>query len=182
MFRRLRKNPPTCFASQHKTYVQSKIDYGLSICGCTTDVNLTRVQWIQNLLASVICNNFDYIHLRSICLVRSLKLQTIRERRVHFPCVQCSDVFMASHRIFHVSNIYIYIYIIYIWVRSRNCGCLVAWFCYRLIAKPGNKTAAVSWPGSYVCVYNIYILYIYYIYIYHMGMIQCPRGSTNLRL
>ena len=30
------------------------------------------------------------------------------------------------------------------WVRSRNCGCLVTWFCYQLIAKPGNKTAAVS--------------------------------------
>ena len=33
-----------------------------------------------------------------------------------------------------------------IWVRSRNCGCLVTWFCYQLIAKPGNKTAAVSLP------------------------------------
>ena len=30
---------------------------------------------------------------------------------------------------------------IYLWVRSRNCGCLVTWFCYQLIAKPGNKTA-----------------------------------------
>ena len=36
-----------------------------------------------------------------------------------------------------------------IWVRLRNCGCLVTWFCYQLIAKPGNKTAAVSWPDSY---------------------------------
>ena len=33
-----------------------------------------------------------------------------------------------------------------IWVRSRSCGCLVTWFCYQLIAKPGNKTATVSWP------------------------------------
>ena len=38
----------------------------------------------------------------------------------------------------------------YIWVRSRNCGCLVTWFCYQLIAKPGNKTAAVSWPDPYL--------------------------------
>ena len=37
----------------------------------------------------------------------------------------------------------------YIWVRSRNCGCLVTWFCYQLIAKPGNKTVAVSWPDPY---------------------------------
>ena len=36
-----------------------------------------------------------------------------------------------------------------IWVRSRNCGCLVTWFCHQLIAKPGNKTAAVSWPDPY---------------------------------
>ena len=36
-----------------------------------------------------------------------------------------------------------------IWVRSRNCGCLVTWFCYQLIAKPGNKTAAVSWSDPY---------------------------------
>ena len=38
----------------------------------------------------------------------------------------------------------------YIWVKSRNCGCLVTWFCYQLIAKPGNKTAAVPWPDPYV--------------------------------
>ena len=40
----------------------------------------------------------------------------------------------------------------YIWVRSRNCGCLVTWFCYQMIAKPGNKsykTAAVPWPDPY---------------------------------
>ena len=36
-----------------------------------------------------------------------------------------------------------------IWVRSGNCRCLVTWFCYQLIAKPGNKTAAVSWPDPY---------------------------------
>ena len=36
-----------------------------------------------------------------------------------------------------------------IWVRSWNCGCLVTWFCYQLIAKPGNKTAAVLWPDPY---------------------------------
>ena len=40
-------------------------------------------------------------------------------------------------------------------VRSRNCGCLVTWFCYQLIAKPGNKTAAVSWPDPYVQMIRI---------------------------
>ena len=37
-----------------------------------------------------------------------------------------------------------------IWVRSWNCGFLVTWFCYQLIAKPGNKTATVSWTDPYV--------------------------------
>ena len=36
-----------------------------------------------------------------------------------------------------------------IWFRSWNCGCLVTWFCYQLIAKPGNKTATVLWPDPY---------------------------------
>ena len=36
-----------------------------------------------------------------------------------------------------------------IWVRSWNCGSLVTRFCYQLIAKPGNKTIAVSWPDPY---------------------------------
>ena len=31
-------------------------------------------------------------------------------------------------------------------VRSQRCGCLVTWFCYQLIAKPGNKTATPLWP------------------------------------
>ena len=37
-----------------------------------------------------------------------------------------------------------------IWVRSRRCSCLVTWFCYQLIAKPGNKTAAVLWLDPFI--------------------------------
>ena len=32
---------------------------------------------------------------------------------------------------------------------SRRCGCLATWFCYHMIAKPGNKTAAPSWPDPF---------------------------------
>ena len=42
----------------------------------------------------------------------------------------------------------------HIWVRSRNYGCLVTWFCYQLIAKPGNKTVAVSWPDPYNHIFH----------------------------
>ena len=40
-------------------------------------------------------------------------------------------------------------------VRSRRCGCLVTWFCYQLIAKLGNKTAAPSWPDPYIPIIKI---------------------------
>ena len=87
-FRRLRKILPSVLLLKiYKAHVQSKIDYGLSIWGGATEFNLNRVQQIQNLLARIICNNFDYIHSRGIDVVRSLKLQTIRERRDHFLCV-----------------------------------------------------------------------------------------------
>ena len=29
--------------------------------------------------------------------------------------------------------------------------CLVTWFCYQMIAKPGNKTATPLWPDLYDC-------------------------------
>ena len=41
---------------------------------------------------------------------------------------------------------------VHIW--ARNCGCLVTWFCYQLIAKPGNKTAAVLWSDPYGIKYS----------------------------
>ena len=39
----------------HKSYVQSKLDYGLSIWGCTAEENLDRVHRIQNFCARIIC-------------------------------------------------------------------------------------------------------------------------------
>ena len=35
------------------------------------------------------------------------------------------------------------------WVRPWRCGCLVTWFCYQLIAKPGKKTATPAWAKPY---------------------------------
>ena len=48
-----------------------------------------------------------------------------------------------------------------IWVRSRMCGCLVTWFCYQLIAKPGNRTAATSWPYPYWSLHLLKYLFNY---------------------
>ena len=55
--------------------------------------------------------------------------------------------------------------VLYMWVGSRNCGCLVAWFCYQFMAKPGGGTAAVPWPGPYVfTVYMTHRLSVYILY------------------
>ena len=100
MFRRLKKILPSALLLNiYQTYVQSKIDYGLYIRGCTTEVNLNRVQRIPNLLARIICNNFDYIHSRGIDVVRSLKLQTIRERRDYLYHIYqfCLQLILSSH-------------------------------------------------------------------------------------
>ena len=76
----------------------------------------------------------------------------------HEPCANsiayCSCIYsyptLMHTSVFHVKGHYRFI-----WVRSRNCGCLVTWFCYQLIAKPGNKTATVLWPDPYYFEPNI---------------------------
>ena len=40
--------------------------------------------------------------------------------------------------------------VVLIWIRSWRCSCLVTWFCYQLIAKPGNKTVAPPWPDPFI--------------------------------
>ena len=75
MFGRLRKIIPSqLLLNIYKSYVQSKIDYGLTIWGCTTEANLDRIQRIQNLLARIMCNNFDYINFCGIEMVQTLRL------------------------------------------------------------------------------------------------------------
>ena len=80
--------PKQLLLKVYKSYIQSsKLDYGLSIWGCTTEGNLDRVQRIQIFGARIICNNYDYVNTRCIDLVKSFKLQAIRERRDYFLCV-----------------------------------------------------------------------------------------------
>ena len=72
------------------------------------------------------------------------------------------------------------------------CGCLVTWFCYHLIAKPGNKTAAPLWPDPYItlktegchdanfiitggttdCIYDILLLYQWWKNQHHNNLLQ----------
>ena len=65
------------------------------------------------------------------------------------------------------------------WVRSRNCGCLVTWFCYQLIAKPGNKKAAVSWPDPCVNVYWNWCI-VQTIWLKHLYATQYGTENTAM--
>ena len=80
LLRRLRAIfPQNLLVQVYKSYIQPKLDYGL-----TTQENLTHVQRLQNHAARLILGNFDYINFRGIELVKSLGLYTIEERRDYF--------------------------------------------------------------------------------------------------
>ena len=64
--------------------VQPVIDYGCSVWYNTTSKNLEKLQKVQNYAARIISGNFDYIIVRSISLIRSLKWMTISERCEYF--------------------------------------------------------------------------------------------------
>ena len=85
LLRRLRSIfPENLLLQVYKSYIQPKLDYGLTIYGCTTQENLTLVQRLQNHAARLILGNFDYINFRGIELVKSLGLYVIEERRDYF--------------------------------------------------------------------------------------------------
>ena len=62
-----------------------------------------------------------------------------------------------------------------IWVRSWRWACLFTWFCYHLIAKPGNKTGAPSWPDPYACVEGVifFCKSLVFVYISFINSLIC---------
>ena len=87
LLRRLRSIfPENLLLQVYKSYIQPKLDYGLTIYGCTTQEDITLVQRLQNHAARLLLamGNFDFINFRGIKLVKSLGLYTIEERRDYF--------------------------------------------------------------------------------------------------
>ena len=82
LLRRLRHIfPMNLLLQMYKSYIQPRLDYGITLYGCSTQKNIDLVQRVQNHAARLIMNNFDYINCRGIYLVKRLDLYTIRERR-----------------------------------------------------------------------------------------------------
>ena len=68
----------------YKSLIQPKIDYAITIWGYTKEGNLDRIQHLQNRVARVIFNNFDFINTRGIDLVAKLGIMNVRQRRDYF--------------------------------------------------------------------------------------------------
>ena len=68
----------------YKSLIQPKIDYAITIWGYTNEVNLERIQHLQNRVARVILNNFDFVNTRGIELVSKLGIMNIKQRRDYF--------------------------------------------------------------------------------------------------
>ena len=85
LLRRLRRIFPRDLLLQvYKSYVQPRLDYGITLCGCSTQKNIDLIQNVQNHAARLITGNFDYINCHGIELDKSLNLYTIRDRKEYF--------------------------------------------------------------------------------------------------
>jgi hypothetical protein len=79
--------PTEILTRMYKSFIQPRLDYGITLWGCTTKQNIDKIQRIQNQAVRIITGNFDFIHSRGINIVRSLRLMTIQERRDYFMCI-----------------------------------------------------------------------------------------------
>jgi hypothetical protein len=64
--------------------IQPCLDYALSVWGCTSQLNLSKVQRIQNYAARIIVKNFDYVNRRGIEFVYELGWMDVKERFFYF--------------------------------------------------------------------------------------------------
>ena len=85
LLRRLRRIfPMNRILQVYKSYIQPRLDYGITLYGSSTQKNIDLVQRVQNHAARLIMGNFDHKNSHGIDLVKSLNLYAIRERRGHF--------------------------------------------------------------------------------------------------
>ena len=94
-------------------FVQPYIDYGLSIWGNTSKSNIDKVQRLQNRLARIVTNNFNY-NISSSVIIRELGWQTVSERNIYltlllmFKCMNGSAPVYLSDQFCQVSDVHYY--------------------------------------------------------------------------
>jgi hypothetical protein len=86
--RRVRSTIPQYIAEKiYLSTIQPCIDYAISVWGQTTEMNLKRVQRVQNYAARLVLCNYDYVNVRGIDLVKRLKWMNVNERCMYFTCI-----------------------------------------------------------------------------------------------
>ena len=78
----------------YQAYIQTEIDYAITVWGYTSKCNIDKIQHMQNRAARIICNNYDFINTRGITLVRWLNFLNVSQRRDYFMSVL---VFKSIH-------------------------------------------------------------------------------------
>jgi hypothetical protein len=68
----------------YRSIIQPTIDYAITVWGHTTMENISKIQRLQNMAARIILDNFDYVNVRGINLVKQLKWMNITERIIYF--------------------------------------------------------------------------------------------------
>ena len=68
----------------YKTVIQPTIDYGITVWGHTKQENINKIQRLQNQAARIILNDFDYVNVRGIDLVKKLKWMNVQQRFDYF--------------------------------------------------------------------------------------------------
>ena len=85
MLARIRKSTPhEILLKIYNSVVQPTIDYCLTVWGNTTTCNLNKIQRIQNYAARIMTNEFDYINVRGIELVKRLGWMSVKQRFNYF--------------------------------------------------------------------------------------------------
>ena len=80
--RKLRKSlPPSILNKIFSLCIQPHIDYCCTVWGFLPDGKINKVQHIQNSAARLVKNNFDFINVRGLQLVKDLGWQNFTERR-----------------------------------------------------------------------------------------------------
>ena len=75
---------PNIMLRIYQCIIQPGLDYAITLWGFTSQLNLSRVQRLQNRAARIITGNFDYINVRCIDIVKRLKWMNVIERRDYF--------------------------------------------------------------------------------------------------
>ena len=70
----------TCYRS----YIKARLNYGITLYGCSTQTNNDLVQRVQNHTSMLTTGNFDLTNCRGMDLVKSLILYTVHDMIYYF--------------------------------------------------------------------------------------------------